>query len=99
MKRMRTTLPVEKPQPVPRGGKGMIVKVLMPLFFGSRPVEPDIQLNDGDTIAGLTSIHTPGHTPGSICLFDPASKILFVGDLLRFNGSKIEIGPLPIRHR
>jgi glyoxylase-like metal-dependent hydrolase (beta-lactamase superfamily II) len=85
-----------KTPPVPRGAKGMIVKVLIPLFFGSRPVEPDIHLNDGDTIAGLTTLHTPGHTPGSICLFDPASKILFAGDLLRFNGSKIEMGPLPL---
>ncbi|MGP8255075.1 MAG: MBL fold metallo-hydrolase [Methanoregula sp.] len=82
-----------KPQPAPGGVKGMIFKVLIPLFFGSKPVEPDITLNDGDTIAGLTVIHTPGHTPGSICLFDPSSKILFVGDLLRFTGSKIETGP------
>jgi len=81
-----------KTQPAPKGVKGMIMKVLIPLLFGSRPVEPDINLNDGDTIAGLTIIHTPGHTPGSICLFDPASKILFAGDLLRFNGSKIEMG-------
>ena len=82
-----------KPQPAPGGVKGMIFKVLIPLFFGSKPVEPDITLNDGDTIAGLTVIHTPGNTPGSICLFDPSSKILFVGDLLRFTGSKIETGP------
>lgn len=82
-----------KTQPVPRGVMGIIFKVLIPLFFGSRPVDPDIKLNDGDIIAGLTSIHTPGHTPGSMCLFDPASKILFAGDLLRFNGSKIQIGP------
>src|SRR5271157_5117209 len=82
-----------KTQPAPGGVKGMIFKVLIPLLFGSRPVEPDINLKDGDTIAGLTSIHTPGHTPGSICLFDPSSKILFVGDLLRFNGSKLETGP------
>jgi glyoxylase-like metal-dependent hydrolase (beta-lactamase superfamily II) len=85
-----------KTPPVPGGVMGIIVKVLMPLFFRSKPVEPDIQLRDGDTIAGLATIHTPGHTPGSICLFDPASKILFVGDLLRFNGSKIEMGPLPL---
>lgn len=82
-----------KAQPAPGGIKGMIFKVLIPLFFGSRPVEPDITLNDGDIIAGLTVIHTPGHTPGSICLFDPSSKILFVGDLLRFTDSKIETGP------
>jgi glyoxylase-like metal-dependent hydrolase (beta-lactamase superfamily II) len=74
----------------------MIFKILIPLLFGSRPVEPDITLKDGDTIAGLTTIHTPGHTPGSICLFDPASKILFVGDLLKFDGINIKMGPLPL---
>jgi glyoxylase-like metal-dependent hydrolase (beta-lactamase superfamily II) len=83
-----------KTPPVPGGAKGMIVKVLIPLFFGSRPVEPDIYLNDGDNIAGLTTLHTPGHTPGSICLFDPVSKILFAGDLLRFDGTNIKMGPL-----
>ena len=88
-----------KTQPVPRGGMGMIFKVLMPLFFRSKPVEPDIKLCDHDTIAGLTTIHTPGHTPGSICLFDPASKILFAGDLLIFDGIKIKMGPLPLDTR
>jgi glyoxylase-like metal-dependent hydrolase (beta-lactamase superfamily II) len=28
----------------------------------------------------LRVIHTPGHTPGSICLYDPKSKSLFSGD-------------------
>jgi glyoxylase-like metal-dependent hydrolase (beta-lactamase superfamily II) len=85
-----------KTQPVPRGVRGMIIKVLMSLFFRSKPVEPDIKLCDRDIIAGLATIHTPGHTPGSICLFDPASKILFAGDLLRFNGINIKMGPLPL---
>src|SRR5271157_669042 len=88
-----------KTPPVPRGVMGLIFKVLMPLFFRSKPVEPDIKLNDGDTIAGLTCIHTPGHTPGSICLFDPASKILFAGDLLRFDGISIKTGPLALDTR
>ena len=87
-----------KTQPVPRSGMGMITgiifKVLLGLFFRSKPVEPDIKLRDRDTVAGLTTIHAPGHTPGSICLFDPASKILFVGDLLKFNGTDIGMGPL-----
>jgi glyoxylase-like metal-dependent hydrolase (beta-lactamase superfamily II) len=85
-----------KTQPAPKGAMGMISRVLITLFFRSTPVEPDIKLRDGDTIAGLTTIHTPGHTPGSICLFDPASKILFAGDLLRFNGIKIEMGPFSL---
>jgi glyoxylase-like metal-dependent hydrolase (beta-lactamase superfamily II) len=63
-------------------------------FYKPRPVKPDILLKDGDEIAGLSCIHTPGHTPGSISLFDPASKVLFAGDTLRYNGLDIS-GPPP----
>jgi len=45
-------------------------------------------LEDGEVIedlGGLQVIHTPGHTPGSICLYQPEGKVLFCGDLL-FNG-------------
>jgi len=42
------------------------------------------KLNDGSSITAggrtLQVIHTPGHTPGSICLYDPKDKILFSGD-------------------
>ncbi|MBI4162362.1 MAG: MBL fold metallo-hydrolase [Candidatus Aenigmarchaeota archaeon] len=31
-------------------------------------------------------IHTPGHTPGSICLYDPEHKILFSGDTMSNSG-------------
>jgi glyoxylase-like metal-dependent hydrolase (beta-lactamase superfamily II) len=81
-----------KSPPAPKGIPGKLLKVLS-LFFKPRPVEPDMKLKDGDTVAGLTCIHSPGHTPGSICLFDPASKILFAGDILRFDGIKIEGAP------
>lgn len=30
----------------------------------------------------LQIIHTPGHTPGHICIYEPTSKILFTGDTL-----------------
>jgi glyoxylase-like metal-dependent hydrolase (beta-lactamase superfamily II) len=45
-------------------------------------------LEDGevlDTLGGLKVLHTPGHTPGSICLYQEDKKVLFCGDLL-FNG-------------
>lgn len=32
--------------------------------------------------SGLSIIHTPGHTPGSICLFWEKEKVLFSGDTL-----------------
>ena len=41
---------------------------------------------DGDVIpvlGGLEVIHTPGHTPGSICLWSARHRLLFVGDMLQ----------------
>lgn len=50
--------------------------------------EADRLLRDGDHIAvadlSFTVIHTPGHTPGSICLY--GHGVLFAGDTL-FEGS------------
>jgi len=46
-------------------------------------------LDDGDCLdylGGLKVIHAPGHTPGSICLYQEQKKILFCSDLL-FNGN------------
>ena len=51
--------------------------------------EPDGQLEDGETftIAGidLQLIHTPGHSPGSVCFYAPDLGTVFTGDTL-FNG-------------
>lgn len=50
---------------------------------------PDGELTDGETVtvAGtvLEVLHTPGHSPGGICLHDAAGGRLFGGDTL-FNG-------------
>jgi glyoxylase-like metal-dependent hydrolase (beta-lactamase superfamily II) len=43
-------------------------------------------VHDGDVIpalGGLRVIHTPGHTPGHICLFAERHGILFTGDMLQ----------------
>jgi glyoxylase-like metal-dependent hydrolase (beta-lactamase superfamily II) len=43
----------------------------------------DIKLADGDTIAGLTAIHTPGHASDHLCLAVPLAdqtKVLFSAD-------------------
>lgn len=54
------------------------------------PVEIDDPLVDGSEvrIAGLIFkvIHTPGHSAGSICLYEEKRKIMFTGDTL-FAGS------------
>ena len=84
----------KKTGPSPKGVTGVLMKVMGRLFFRTPEFQPDILLKDGENIAGLTCIHTPGHTPGSICLLDPGTKVLFSGDLIRYNGVQIE-GPPP----
>lgn len=46
----------------------------------------DIDLADSESIkfgqTELKIIHTPGHTPGHVSFYDPASKSLFTGDVL-----------------
>lgn len=48
------------------------------------PCQPELFLNDGDMLsfgrASLTVLHTPGHTPGSLCLL--AGKHLLAGDTI-----------------
>lgn len=49
------------------------------------PVMVDVVVEDGDILplhGGARIIHTPGHTPGSICLWFEHKKVLIVGDLL-----------------
>lgn len=54
------------------------------ISFGSEP--PDFALEQGDTInqanIKLDVLHTPGHTPGGICLYSKDDGIVFVGDTL-----------------
>ncbi|MGB6228833.1 MAG: MBL fold metallo-hydrolase [Litorimonas sp.] len=55
-----------------------------------RKVVPDRYLEDGDQleIGGVTFdvVHTPGHTPGHVVIYNAPMKIAFVGDVL-FQGS------------
>lgn len=62
-------------------------------YFGlppAVPFDPDRWLEDGDRTAfgqvELQVLHCPGHTPGHLVYFDPASKLALVGDVL-FKGS------------
>lgn len=71
--------------------RSLLFMLLAP-FMKATPVQPDILLKDHDSICGLEVIHTPGHTPGSICLLEKKRGILFVGDLVRFMDGKV-LGP------
>ena len=66
--------------------------------FENPPTAPvDITVDDGqrlDCCGGITVIHTPGHTPGHICLYLHASKTLIAGDALTAHEGKL-LGPVP----
>ena len=56
------------------------------VFAAMTPVPPaTVPIEDGQVLpvlGGLEVIHTPGHTPGSVCLYGRRDRILFVGDTL-----------------
>lgn len=56
------------------------------VFAAMTPEPPTFQpIEDGDVLpmlGGLRVIHTPGHTPGSVCLYGERDRVLFVGDSL-----------------
>lgn len=66
----------------PQGGtrRGHVLQAMTPHPGAAVPIE------DGDVLSllgGLEVIHTPGHTPGSVCLYARGPRILFTGDVLQ----------------
>jgi hydroxyacylglutathione hydrolase len=51
---------------------------------------PDVELSDGDELEVGTLrfrvLHTPGHTPGHVCFYEPTEGVLFDGDVLFYRG-------------
>jgi len=50
-----------------------------------RPLTP---VEDGDRVFDLQIVTTPGHTPGSISVYDAGSGLLIAGDALRTEGGR-----------
>ena len=57
------------------------------IFAAMTPEPPAIvSIEDGQVLpvlGGLEVVHTPGHTPGSVCLYGRRDRVLFVGDTLQ----------------
>lgn len=53
-----------------------------------------VPVRDGEVLPpleGLEVIHTPGHTPGSICLYSPSRRLVIVGDILQRRGDELTL--------
>jgi len=62
-------------------GLGNLLMAIFGIFNKVERVQPDVILNDGDTIGPFSVIYTPGHTDGSICIYKPR-QVLFSGDTI-----------------
>jgi glyoxylase-like metal-dependent hydrolase (beta-lactamase superfamily II) len=72
----------ERPLPGPSSG-GLLKPLLASMARPAPAARVDRELADGDEIDaldGMRVVHTPGHTPGSICLYCPKRRLLFTGD-------------------
>jgi glyoxylase-like metal-dependent hydrolase (beta-lactamase superfamily II) len=62
------------------------------IAFLTRGPEDARPIVNGDVLpvlGGLQVVHTPGHTPGSVCLYAPAHRLLFTGDVLQVIGGRL----------
>jgi glyoxylase-like metal-dependent hydrolase (beta-lactamase superfamily II) len=62
------------------------------LAFLTRPLKDPKPLLHGDVLpalGGLRVVHTPGHTPGSVCFYAPTQRLLFSGDVLQFRQGRL----------
>ncbi len=64
-------------------------------MFSLCRARPTRLLGEGDRVGSLSVIASPGHTPGHIALFDPATQILFGGDAFHsmFGGVSVASAP------
>ena len=63
-----------------RAMPGAIIAYLTPLPKHVVPVDDGAVI---PVLGGLRVVHTPGHTPGSICLYAPERRLVIVGDVLQ----------------
>lgn len=66
----------------PDGGarRGRLIQYLTPAPQNCMPLEDGMVL---PLLGGLRVVHTPGHTPGSVCLYAERLRLLFTGDVLQ----------------
>lgn len=72
----------KRPRRAPRQFAGRMMFTVMNLVGGRQVhgVEVDRRVQDGERIGQFVVIHTPGHTPGHMCLL--RDGFLFTGDLV-----------------
>lgn len=69
-------------------------KFVKQMFENFSPADVNTTLTDNQELpysGGITVIHTPGHTPGHVCLYHELSKTMVVGDALNIVDGKLTV--------
>jgi glyoxylase-like metal-dependent hydrolase (beta-lactamase superfamily II) len=69
-------------------------RFLLGLRYHYRPLEVVVPVNEGETLRHLPQwqvLSLPGHTPGSIGIFQPGERVLLCGDALNNRGGRLAI--------
>ncbi len=82
-----------KPRPDPYRNRIVagVTRPVVTALYG-RAASVDIRLEDGEALPfeeEVRVVHTPGHTPGSICLLIPGKGVLVVGDAMQFRFGRL----------
>jgi glyoxylase-like metal-dependent hydrolase (beta-lactamase superfamily II) len=62
-------------------------------LFRYQPTPVDRLVEDGEDLGSWQVVHTPGHTPGSVCFYHPERKLIIVGDALNFRRGRLGAPP------
>lgn len=78
------------------GVAGWLSRLAVRLWFPYRPLDVVVPLRQGEALRALPHwqvMHTPGHTPGSISLYQPAERVLICGDALSNKSGALGLSP------
>ncbi len=86
------------PPKTPRSLSGLGSSIVRRLRYPFEPLAVVLPIHQGETLRSIPEwqvIHTPGHSPGSICLFQPTEKILICGDAVSSEGGALSLAAGP----
>lgn len=87
---------IQGQRPKARNAVHALSRWIQSFWFPYRPLEVVVPLKQGETLRALPQwqvLHTPGHTPGSLSLFQPTEKILVCGDAFSNRKDVLALSP------
>lgn len=87
---------LKRPPRAPRGLTGWSDWLVQRFRYPFEPLEVILPIRQGQTIRSIPHwqvLDTPGHSPGSISLFQPTDRVLLCGDAVANDGAKLVLAP------